>query len=104
MTDSLSAPPAAAVVLRDVIESDVPLFFDQQMDPEANHMVAFTAKESEDWAVFQAHWVGFMDDESVAIKTLPFNGQVTGHDLRYREVGRTEVSYWLGKEYWGKGI
>jgi len=44
LTDSLSAPPATAVVLRDVIESDVPIFFDQQMDPEANHMAAFTAK------------------------------------------------------------
>lgn len=74
MTDSLSAPPATAVVLRDVIESAVPIFFDQQMDPEANHMVAFTGKESEEWAVFQAHWVGIMDDESVAIKTVLFNG------------------------------
>lgn len=31
-------------------------------------------------------------------------GQVAGHVLSYEESGRTEVSSWLGRNYWGRGI
>ena len=35
--------PIRDLVLRDVVEDDLPLFFDYQLDPGANHMAAFTA-------------------------------------------------------------
>ena len=31
-------------------------------------------------------------------------GQVVGHVLKYEELGRPEVSYWIGRDYWGRGI
>ncbi len=41
--------------LRDVIESDLTVFFEQQLDPVANHMAAFTAKDPADRDAFNAH-------------------------------------------------
>ncbi len=35
------------VVLRDVIASDLPIFFEQQLDPVANQMAAFPAMNRE---------------------------------------------------------
>ncbi|HKA21153.1 MAG TPA: GNAT family N-acetyltransferase, partial [Blastocatellia bacterium] len=32
------------VLLREVTEGDLPIFFEQQRDPAANRMAAFTAK------------------------------------------------------------
>ena len=32
-------------MLQDVIESDLPVYFDQQLDPVANRMAAFTRKD-----------------------------------------------------------
>src|SRR6516162_4685906 len=36
------------VMLRDVSETDLEIFFDHQRDPAANHMAAFTAKDPAD--------------------------------------------------------
>jgi hypothetical protein len=33
------------VRLRDVMEDDLPLFFEQQLDPEANRMAAFAPRD-----------------------------------------------------------
>ena len=54
-----SPPDASSIVLRDVIMSDLPIFFDQQLDPEANRMAAFTTKDPADRDAFMAHWQRF---------------------------------------------
>jgi RimJ/RimL family protein N-acetyltransferase len=93
MTDS--------VQLRDVIERDLPIFFEQQLDPEANQMAAFPARNRD---AFMAHWTKIMADDSVTIKTILFNGEVAGNMVCFTQLGEREVGYWLGKDYWGKGI
>lgn len=92
------------ILLRDVIESDLAIFFMQQLDPEANYMAAFTSKDPADYDAFMAHWRRILADSSVKIKTIVVDGEIAGSILSYEEEGRTEVSYWLGKEFWGKGI
>ncbi len=37
----------ASVLLRDVIDSDLPIFFEQQLDPVATQMAAFPAMNRE---------------------------------------------------------
>jgi RimJ/RimL family protein N-acetyltransferase len=39
-------------------------------------------------------------------RTVLFDGQVAGSVASYvdPELGEPEVTYWIGKEYWGKGI
>ncbi len=94
----------SGVLLRDVIESDLPTFFEHQLDPAANHMAAFTAKDPADRDAFTAHWTKILADETITIKTILFEGHVAGHVLSHGWFGEPEVSYWIGKEYWGKGI
>jgi RimJ/RimL family protein N-acetyltransferase len=38
------------------------------------------------------------------VKTILFDGQVAGNIVSWDQSGKWEVGYWLGKEYWGKGI
>jgi RimJ/RimL family protein N-acetyltransferase len=90
--------------LRDVVEDDLPIFFEQQLEPEANYMAAFTAKDPTNRDAFTAHWNRILADATVIIKTIVFDGHVVGHVLSYEESGKPEVSYWIGKEYWGKGL
>lgn len=94
----------SALLLRDVVEEDLPIFFEQQSDPEANYMAAFTAKDPTNREAFTAHWNRIMADATVIIKTIVCDGQVVGSVLSYEEAGKPEVSYWIGKEYWGKGF
>ena len=44
------------VILREVSEQDLPIFFEQQLDPAANYMAAFTSKDPSDNVAFTAHW------------------------------------------------
>jgi RimJ/RimL family protein N-acetyltransferase len=94
------------VLLRHVTMSDLPIFFDQQLDADANQMAAFTAKDSADRDAFMAHWTKILGDETITIQTILFDGYVAGWVLSYEdeEFGKPEVSYWIGKSYWGKGI
>jgi len=100
-----STPDTKSIVLRDVMMSDLPIFFDQQLDPEANRMAAFTRKDPADRDAFMAHWAKILRDETITIQTILFDGQVAGSVLSYvDEDGQREVSYWIGRPYWGKGV
>ena len=92
---------ATTVLLRDVLASDLPIFFEQQLDPVANQMAAFPARDRE---AFMTHWTKILADETNILKTILFDGQVAGNIVSWLHSGEREVGYWLGREYWGKGI
>lgn len=87
--------------LRDVIDADLPIFFEHQLDSDATRMAAFPARDRD---AFMAHWAKIMADDSVVLKTILFNGQVAGNLVSFEISGEREVGYWIGKEFWGKGI
>jgi len=89
------------VELRNAIETDLPVFFEQQLDPDAIQMAAFPSRNRE---AFMAHWIKILADDSVLIKTILFDGSVAGNIVCFEQLGEREVGYWLGKEFWGKGI
>jgi RimJ/RimL family protein N-acetyltransferase/quercetin dioxygenase-like cupin family protein len=89
------------VVLRSVERGDLPFFFEHQLDPEATSMAGFPARDEES---FMAHWTRILNDESVVKKTILFQGEVAGNIVSFVQSGEREVGYWIGKEYWGKGI
>jgi RimJ/RimL family protein N-acetyltransferase len=64
-------------------------------------MAGFPSRDRE---AFMTHWAKIMTDESVQLKTILFNGAVAGNIVCFEQLGEREVGYWLGKEYWGKGI
>ena len=90
-----------SVQLRDVIEADLPIFFKQQQDPDAVKMAAFPSRDRD---AFMTHWARIMADRSVILKTILFDGQVAGNIVSFVQSSEREVGYWIGKEYWGKGI
>lgn len=89
--------------LRDVTESDLPVFLEHQLDPEANRMAAFAPRDRD---AFMAHWrTNVLGDDSAVVKTVVFDGRVAGNVVSWLEHGgRRVVGYWIGREYWGKGI
>jgi RimJ/RimL family protein N-acetyltransferase len=94
------------IVLRDVVADDLPIFYRQQLDPEANDMAAFTAKDPSDREAFMHHWQKILNDQSSTIKTVISADQVAGSISSYRDEAMEgpEVTYWLGKPFWGQGI
>jgi len=89
------------IQLRDVTETDLPVFYEQQLDPEAVEMAGFPSRKQDP---FMAHWTRIVADKSVLIKTILFNGEIAGNIVCFEQLGEREIGYWLGKEFWGKGI
>ncbi len=89
------------VCLRAVEEADLPVFFEQQFDPEATRVAAFPARG---WDDFLAHWSRLLADETVEKKSILFDGHLAGNIGCFWHEGSREVGYWLGRAFWGQGI
>jgi RimJ/RimL family protein N-acetyltransferase len=89
------------VVLREVLPSDLPIFYEQQLDPEAVRMADFPSRDRE---TFMTHWGKIMSDHTNLQRTVVFDGAVAGYIVSWNQSGQREVGYWLGREYWGRGI
>ena len=90
-----------------MIEGDLSIFLEHQLDPEANYMAAFTARDPADRIAFTAHWTKILVDDTVTIRTIILDGHVAGYVASWVDtgwLGKPEVTYWIGREYWGKGI
>lgn len=91
----------AHLTLRPVIPEDLPILYEQQLDPIATQMAKFPARQRE---AFMAHWEKIMKNENGLLRTVLLDGQVTGYIVSFIMDGQREVGYWFGREYWGKGI
>ncbi len=88
-------------MLRDVREDDLDALFEQQREPEAVAMAVFPARERE---AFDAHWRRVMADDSLVVRVIDVDGEVAGNIGSWRQEGRQLVGYWLGSEFWGRGL
>lgn len=91
------------ITLRQVHDSDLPVFFRQMNDPESLRMAAFTAKDPADRDAFDARWKRIRASSDVA-RTILADGDVVGSAAVYGEPGEREVTYWVDRAYWGRGI
>lgn len=97
---------ASDLTLREVMQIDLPIFFAFETDPEATYMAAFGAKNPMDHHAFEERWNRILNDKDVVARTILRDGHVVGSIGSFidKEFGKREVTYWIGKEYWGKGI
>jgi len=90
--------------LRAVEDADLDLFFEHQQDPDAVFIAAFTSKDPSDREAFDAHWSRIRGAPGIETRTILVEGAVAGHVASWMENGKPEVTYWLGREHWGKGV
>ena len=90
------------VRLRNIEPNDLPIFYEQQLDPDATRMAEFPSR---DRASFDAHWErSILGNPDAVIQTILVDGEVAGNIGSWPQDGARLVGYWIGKEYWGKGV
>ncbi len=89
------------VTLRAVTETDLPIFFEHQLDPEATRMAAFPSRDRD---AFMVHWGRIMQNETGLLKTIMADDAVAGNIVLWEAEGEPNIGYWIGKAHWGKGI
>ena len=90
------------ITLRPVLPSDLPILFQQQLDPQAVAMSAYPAK---DRGEFMRHWEGILKNKNVTARAIIYKEKVAGHIICWKE-GKFEqrVGYWISNQLWGRGI
>lgn len=104
MADIGFTPASTLIHLRQTVPSDLNIFFQQQLDPHANYLAAFTAKDPADRQAFDAHWAKILADTGITLRTIQYGDQIAGSVAVHGWFGNPEITYWLGRDYWGKGI
>jgi RimJ/RimL family protein N-acetyltransferase len=90
--------------LREVRDEDLAFLFEHWTDPIAGRMAAFTSPEQTDWDAFRRRWARLRADRSVLTRAIVVDGEVAGTIGSWGDPGEREITYWIGRSHWGKGI
>ncbi|MGH2977477.1 MAG: GNAT family N-acetyltransferase [Gaiellaceae bacterium] len=86
--------------------ADLDVLYEHGRDDEANRLAVFGARDPSDRAAFDRKWERIMSGETGVARTILCDGRVAGTVSSWRdpELDAPEVTYWLGREFWGLGI
>jgi RimJ/RimL family protein N-acetyltransferase len=90
--------------LREARDEDLPVLFEQWADPVAVHMAAFTPPDHMDPDAFERRFARLRADDTVLYRVIVVGDDVAGTIGSWGEPGEREVTYWVGRSHWGKGI
>ena len=82
------------MILREVVDSDLPIFFEHQRDPEAVRMAAFPSRAQD---AFMTHWAKLRREPSNIIRTIVCDGQVAGNIGSWIAEDKRLIGYWIGR-------
>jgi RimJ/RimL family protein N-acetyltransferase len=89
-----------SVELREIRESDIPILFAHQADPEGSAMAAFPSRDE---PAFREHIAKIVADPALVARAIVAGDEVVGQIGSWSADGEREVGYWIGREHWGKG-
>src|SRR5580698_1974109 len=92
------------VSLRPVVNGDLDAIYEQMKDPESVRMAAFTAADPADRDAFLSHMSRLRADPRVVHRVIDADGTVAGTIGCFRIDDQTEVTYWIDRALWGRGI
>lgn len=95
---------APHIVLREIDDRDLDVLFEHATDREAIRMAAFTSADFDDRDAFHARWAKIRRDPTTTNRVIETDGRVVGHIASFDLDGKREVTYWIGRQHWGKGI
>ncbi|MGN6380756.1 MAG: GNAT family N-acetyltransferase [Gaiellales bacterium] len=85
-------------------DEDLAALFEQWADPVAMYMAAFTVPDQMDRDAFERRWARLRADETLLNRAIVVDGDVAGTIGSWGDPGEREVTYWIGRAYWGRGI
>ena len=92
------------VKLRKTEKSDLEFFFQFQLDKEANYLAAFTSKDPADKEAYFEKYTKHLNDPTINMQTILVDEIIAGSIAKFIMEGDTEITYWIDKNFWGKGI
>lgn len=92
------------IKLRPSIAEDINIFFEYQLDAEANYLAAFTAKNPADKAAYLEKYTKLLHNPTVNMQTIVADSNVIGTITKFEINEEAEVAFWIDKHFWGQGF
>lgn len=67
-------------------------------------MAAFTPPDPDDRAAFDRHQVRILDSPDTENRAVTVDGQLVGSIASFIMDGDTEITYWIDRAWWGRGV
>ena len=64
-------------------------------------MAVFPARDRE---AFDAHWERVLANPSNVVRVIEVDGEVAGNIGSWEQDGQRFVGYWIGRDFWGRGL
>jgi RimJ/RimL family protein N-acetyltransferase len=92
------------VSLRPLDDGDLDAIFRQMTDPESIRTAAFTAGNQTDRDAFLERMSRARANPSGSFRVIDVDGAVAGTIASFRIENDLEVTYWIDRTHWGKGV
>jgi RimJ/RimL family protein N-acetyltransferase len=92
------------IILRKTEITDLAFFFIFQLDSEANYLAAFTSKDPTDKTAYLQKYTKLVNDPTINMQTIIVDNTIVGSIAKFEMEGEAEITYWMDKKCWGKGI
>ena len=92
------------VSLRPLEDRDLDTIYRQVTDPESIRMAAFTAEDQSDRRAFLDRMSRLRANTSVTYRVIDVDGAIAGTIGSFHIDDQLEVTYWVDRAHWGKGI
>ena len=92
------------ISLRPLEDRDLDAIFEQVTDPESIRMAAFTSEAQTDRRTFLDRTSRLRADTSVTHLVIEVDGAVAGTIGSFHIDDQLEVTYWVDRAHWGRGI
>ena len=92
------------VILKDTKKEDLETLFHFQTDEDACYLAAFTPQNRTDKTAYIEKFTRLLSDETVNNQTIYVNDEIAGSIAKFEIEGEAEITYWIDKKFWGKGI
>jgi ribosomal-protein-alanine N-acetyltransferase len=92
------------VSLRALREDDLPMMFEIQLDDTAQQLAAFTDKTARDRDAYLQKFRRILADDAIVTRVVEVDGEAVGSVAAFPIEGDTEVTYWIRRDRWGRGV
>ncbi len=95
---------AGEIKLRKTVVDDLEFLFKFQLNKEAINLAAFTPEDPTDKSAYLSKYTKLLSDPTVNNQTIIIDNKIVGSIAKFEIDGQAEVTYWIDKNFWGKGI
>lgn len=85
-------------------KEDLETLFLFQCDKDANWMAAFTSENPKDEKLYLEKWGKIVENPEIRMQTIRLESVIVGSVVHFDVMEETNVSYWIERKFWGKGI